>query len=61
MNKQLKYFQEDVIARLDIIALILVFGLGFSTLVCWLVGIATVLQFFYAMYWGYKFRKGKRK
>lgn len=57
MNKQLKYFQEEVIARLDIIALILVFGLGFSTLVCWLVGIATIAQFIYAMYWGYKFRK----
>lgn len=44
MNKQLKYFQEDVICALYAIILFLVIGLNFSTWVCVFVFIAFILQ-----------------
>jgi hypothetical protein len=49
MNKQLKYFQEDVAFKLDCIMVILVYGLDFSMWVrAAIVGVC-IGQFFYVL------------
>jgi len=56
---QLRYFQEDVIRWLSIIATILAFGCDFKVL-GWTLAIYTVGQHFYARYWYKKMEKEEK-